>query len=74
MKMTHGGTTISQGHQNKGTAPKPNPIHGGSGAPHGVTQAAAAPAYGGTFGMGTLKKGTRMPVYGGTFGMGGKRK
>jgi hypothetical protein len=40
----HAGTHRVQGRlTNKGTAPKPNPYHGGSGAPRVVHDAAAPP-------------------------------
>jgi hypothetical protein len=58
----HGGTDHIQGQLNRGTKPKPNPFHAGSGWPHGVVHdAPTRPAVnaGGTFGMGTLKKGKR---------------
>jgi hypothetical protein len=58
MVKRHGGSGLPHGHQNKGTAPKPSPWHGGSGAPKGVTHAppsaGSAVNRGGTFGMGVL--------------------
>jgi hypothetical protein len=60
MAKLHAGSGIPHGHQNKGTAPKPSPIHHGSGKPLGVLHEAPSPGSavnrGGTFGMGTLKK------------------
>jgi hypothetical protein len=42
---THGGTNHVQGRLNRGTQPKPNPNHAGSGKPHGqVTEALTRPA------------------------------
>jgi hypothetical protein len=32
----HGGTDHAQGVINRGTKPKPNPFHAGSGRPHGA--------------------------------------
>jgi hypothetical protein len=47
----------------KGTQPRPNPVHAGSGRQHGILHAPPSPGSavnrGGTFGMGTLKKGKR---------------
>jgi hypothetical protein len=55
----HGGTKLPRV-LNRGTAPKPSPIHHGSGKPVGVLHAppsaGSAVNRGGTFGMGTLKK------------------
>jgi hypothetical protein len=39
MVKRHAGSGIPHGHRNFGTAPKPSPTHGGSGAPKGVTHA-----------------------------------
>jgi hypothetical protein len=59
MTQFHGGTKLPRT-LHKGTEPKPNPLHGGSGAPRGVVHAAPAAGgsvnRGGTFGMGALKK------------------
>jgi hypothetical protein len=56
MKL-HGGTHHVQGTLNRGTTPRPNPLHAGSGRRQGVTHGAPQPrVQGGTFGMGTLKK------------------
>ena len=60
VKKIHAASGLPHGHQNKGTARKPSPYHGGSGAPKGVVHAppsaGSAVNRGGTFGMGTLKK------------------
>jgi hypothetical protein len=60
MVKKHAGSGIPQGHLNRGTAPKPSPIHHGSGKSTGVIHAPPSPGgavnRGGTFGMGTLKK------------------
>ncbi len=39
MAKIHGGSGVRQGHLNRGTAPKPSPIHHGSGKPVGVLHA-----------------------------------
>jgi hypothetical protein len=46
MVKLHAGSGIPHGHQNKGTAPKPSPFHGGSGAPKGVVHAPQPQVYG----------------------------
>jgi hypothetical protein len=60
MNKLHAGSGKPQGTLNHGTHPRPSPVHGGSGAPKGVTHAppqrGGAVNRGGTFGMGTLKK------------------
>jgi hypothetical protein len=43
---THGGTHHVQGTLHRGTKPQPSPLHGGSGAPKGVTHAPAPRVYG----------------------------
>jgi hypothetical protein len=42
----HAGSGRPQGSLHRGTAPKPSPLHGGSGAPKGVTHAPASRVYG----------------------------
>jgi hypothetical protein len=46
--------------KHKGTQPRPNPVHAGSGRPHGILHApptaGSAVNRGGTFSMGSLKK------------------
>jgi hypothetical protein len=58
MVKRHAGSGIPHGHRNIGTAPKPSPIHHGSGKPVGVVHAPPAPGgavnKGGTFSMGRL--------------------
>jgi hypothetical protein len=59
MTRTHGGTKLPRT-LNKGTHPRPNPVHAGSGRSHGITHAPPPPGgtvnRGSVFGMGTLKK------------------
>jgi hypothetical protein len=43
MVKRHAGSGIPHGHLNRGTAPKPSPIHHGSGKPVGVTHAPPPP-------------------------------
>jgi hypothetical protein len=60
MAKHHGGTHHVQGQLNRGTAPKPSPIHHGSEKPLGVLHAPPSPGgavnRGGTFSMGRIKK------------------
>jgi hypothetical protein len=43
MAKRHGGTNHVQGSLNRGTQPRPNPTHAGSGKSHGVTHAPPPP-------------------------------
>jgi hypothetical protein len=56
----HGGTQHVQGALHRGTAPRPSPVHGGSGRPKGVVHAPRPRVYsnhGGTAArMGVLKR------------------
>jgi hypothetical protein len=54
--MKHGGTDHIKGVLNKGTAPRPSPQHGGSGAPKGVVHAPAPQVV-----RGTTHGGTNLP-------------
>jgi hypothetical protein len=46
MAKIHGGSGVPQGHQSKGTHPRPSPTHGGSGLPKGVTRSPQPQVYG----------------------------
>jgi hypothetical protein len=56
MTKFHAGTKHQQGSLNKGTHPRPSPVHGGSGSPKGVVHAPQPPVYG-THGGTNLPRG-----------------
>jgi hypothetical protein len=46
MTKHHGGTHHVQGSLNRGTHPRPSPVHGGSGSPKGQVHAPSPQVYG----------------------------